>query len=447
MTKSKSSGSSAFGVRENRRDRRASGVWPAKRPGENLQPTPQRDAVTLYDQMPTLGTLPFKSPRAQKRQVVRLVSVSSESELCIELQPGVNRVGRHRADNHIVLISPQISRFHAEITVSDGGVVIRDLGSANGTFLNHVRVDDGATLCPGDVLTFADQFSLRVLMDISVEEPERVEVGTLDTKLPASAPAPEGATTNWEPPSLRERREAFERSSPELGIDDVASAKSVRIEAGRPVTLQPPTLLDAKDEDEPRPRRRPAGPTEPIDPAQVAQHGTASYPPRIGVEDAPTPATERERRKLAVLNQLGRRCSAVATVEELDGLLINVLERTVAFDRGFVSYQLPNGQWRLVMSPRAQEWSRDLLLTLVRHVVSSESVLHITNSSEDARLGADDPGDQRLLLPLWNRNAPVGMIFLASRRPDSFDTAALDFLRLFGDVAALSLNQMIQRRQ
>ncbi|MBW2731468.1 MAG: FHA domain-containing protein [Deltaproteobacteria bacterium] len=394
--------------------------------------------------MPTLGTLPFKSPRAQKRQVVRLVSVSEESQLCIELQPGINRVGRHRADNHIVLISPQISRFHAEITVEKaGGVEVNDLGSANGTFLNHVRVEAPCTLCPGDILTFADQFSLRVLMDISIEEPERVEVGTLDTKLPSSSPPPGDPTGHWEPPSLRERREAFERSSPNMGIAEVASTKSVRIEPGRPVTLQPPTLMDMGEEQTPGPLRRPAKPTEPIDPAQVAKRGLAGA--HVHPHQELTPATERERRKLAVLEQMGQRCDVATTMEELDALLINVLERTVAFDRGFVSYPLPSGQWRLVMSPRGQQWDRDLLLVLVRQVVSGRSLLHVVDSRQDPRLGSDDPGDKRVLLPLWSADTPEGMIFLASRRPDSFDSAALDFLQLFGDVAALSLNHMTQR--
>jgi len=46
-----------------------------------------------------------------------------------------------------------ISRRHAELSASQGGVLLRDLGSSNGTFVNGQRVES-ATVAPGDVITF-----------------------------------------------------------------------------------------------------------------------------------------------------------------------------------------------------------------------------------------------------------------------------------------------------
>ena len=43
----------------------------------------------------------------------------------------------------VVLHDPSISRFHVEITVSDGRVTVRDLGSRNGTVLDGVSVTHG----------------------------------------------------------------------------------------------------------------------------------------------------------------------------------------------------------------------------------------------------------------------------------------------------------------
>jgi len=47
-----------------------------------------------------------------------------------------------------------ISRKHAEIIESDGALLVRDLGSRNGTFVNGERVDEpGVLLKPGDKIT------------------------------------------------------------------------------------------------------------------------------------------------------------------------------------------------------------------------------------------------------------------------------------------------------
>jgi pSer/pThr/pTyr-binding forkhead associated (FHA) protein len=47
-----------------------------------------------------------------------------------------------------------VSRRHARIDVRDGGWVVADLRSANGTLVNGWRVLDEATVRPGDRLTF-----------------------------------------------------------------------------------------------------------------------------------------------------------------------------------------------------------------------------------------------------------------------------------------------------
>lgn len=49
-------------------------------------------------------------------------------------------VGRH-PESDIFLDDVTVSRKHAEITRSEGGYRIRDVGSLNGTYVNRVRVD------------------------------------------------------------------------------------------------------------------------------------------------------------------------------------------------------------------------------------------------------------------------------------------------------------------
>ncbi|MGE5102334.1 MAG: adenylate/guanylate cyclase domain-containing protein [Deltaproteobacteria bacterium] len=61
-------------------------------------------------------------------------------------------VGRAPASD-IPVVDPTISRRHAEVECNENRVVVRDLGSSNGTFLNGNRVDT-AVVSVGDTITF-----------------------------------------------------------------------------------------------------------------------------------------------------------------------------------------------------------------------------------------------------------------------------------------------------
>lgn len=61
------------------------------------------------------------------------------------------RVGRAR-NNDLILDIPNVSRFHAIFTASRSGVVLSDLGSKNGTFVNGRRITTPVGLETGDVI-------------------------------------------------------------------------------------------------------------------------------------------------------------------------------------------------------------------------------------------------------------------------------------------------------
>ena len=65
----------------------------------------------------------------------------------IQLRAGLNRIGRNE-ENDFTLAHESVSGAHCEITVSEAGVFLKDLGSTNGTFVNRAPVTS-AQLKPG----------------------------------------------------------------------------------------------------------------------------------------------------------------------------------------------------------------------------------------------------------------------------------------------------------
>jgi len=58
-----------------------------------------------------------------------------------------------RDENCDVVISDrQVSRYHARFTPSEGGVLLEDLGSKNGTYFNGNRLEEPVTLSDGDLI-------------------------------------------------------------------------------------------------------------------------------------------------------------------------------------------------------------------------------------------------------------------------------------------------------
>jgi adenylate cyclase len=79
--------------------------------------------------------------------------VSPEGDLTFEIKPGAPQVIGRAMTSDIPVFDPTISRRHAEITLEGAQVLVRDLGSSNGTFVNGNRVTE-FRLAPGDFVTF-----------------------------------------------------------------------------------------------------------------------------------------------------------------------------------------------------------------------------------------------------------------------------------------------------
>jgi FHA domain-containing protein len=72
-----------------------------------------------------------------------LIKSGGTGTQAIELKPGVNRVGRNPECDHLI-DDPAVSESHCEILLENGFVLVRDLGSTNGTFIEQQPITESA---------------------------------------------------------------------------------------------------------------------------------------------------------------------------------------------------------------------------------------------------------------------------------------------------------------
>jgi pSer/pThr/pTyr-binding forkhead associated (FHA) protein len=91
----------------------------------------------------------------------RLVSDNSWlSGKIFELKEGATVLGRGK-DCDIVIPGTHLSRHHAQLVRQGKGLLLRDLDSANGSFINEIRIEGDTVVKAGDRLRF-DVYSFRV---------------------------------------------------------------------------------------------------------------------------------------------------------------------------------------------------------------------------------------------------------------------------------------------
>jgi pSer/pThr/pTyr-binding forkhead associated (FHA) protein len=94
----------------------------------------------------------------------------------IRLEKDVTVVGRRRWVCDIYVDDRTVSKFHCLVIRAPNGLLyVRDLGSANGTFVNGTRITEEAIL-HGDQVVFATRrYQLQIGEQTPVAEPEPVE--------------------------------------------------------------------------------------------------------------------------------------------------------------------------------------------------------------------------------------------------------------------------------
>ena len=102
--------------------------------------------------------------------MAKLVLTGLTQPITFELEQGFNTIGRN-ATNDFRVHDATVSSFHCEIVLSEDSVLVHDLGSTNGTFIDGARIDE-SPLKSGQILKLG---SVELRLDSS-PDPAPVEI-------------------------------------------------------------------------------------------------------------------------------------------------------------------------------------------------------------------------------------------------------------------------------
>ena len=90
------------------------------------------------------------SLKRERREGRRLLMVRSETQQGLEVEVTDATVLGRSAEADVLLDDPYASEFHMRLLAQENGLVLHDLGSTNGTYVNGRRVTAPTTLRRGD---------------------------------------------------------------------------------------------------------------------------------------------------------------------------------------------------------------------------------------------------------------------------------------------------------
>jgi len=206
---------------------------------------------------------PSPPPGPFKLEIVRSADASRAGQQ-LSFEAPV-RLGRN-PDCELPLADPAISRYHARIQLTDGGYLLSDTGSSNGTWVGDQRISER-------LLTDGDEFRVggTVLRFFSPEPVEPAAAPPAEAAVPPPTPVP-SATPAIQPPRPPVA-EAPAAPAPPAGPSEQ--------EAARPAAPEP----------QPAPAPEPPEPRQPAPPAAPPP----TPPPSVRVVEAapPTPPSSK----------------------------------------------------------------------------------------------------------------------------------------------------------
>ncbi|MFP5331639.1 MAG: FHA domain-containing protein [Acidimicrobiia bacterium] len=94
----------------------------------------------------------FRSTRKHRRRGTKVVVVRSDTNPGLQFVVEDSVVVGRSDQADIVIADPYASDFHLRMTAKDGRIVLSDLGSTNGTYVNGRRVTAPTDLGRGDAV-------------------------------------------------------------------------------------------------------------------------------------------------------------------------------------------------------------------------------------------------------------------------------------------------------
>jgi len=120
------------------------------------------DIRDVHDQATKIMSTPISLPR-----IKLVVRQGKEAGRAYPLPPGTTLIGRAE-ESDIRLQDPSVSRRHAEINYGLDGLVIKDLGSSSGTFVQTIQIQE-QLITPGDTIRLGN-VTIELLSDSAVIE-------------------------------------------------------------------------------------------------------------------------------------------------------------------------------------------------------------------------------------------------------------------------------------
>ena len=167
-------------------------------------------------------------------------------------------------DCHLRVRSDKISRQHCQIDVEGAKVVVRDLGSRNGTLVNEQRIEGDLELKAGDVIQVGP-LQFEVMIDHTLGGKKRPKISGIQEAAARTADAnvDDGDITSWleEADEVDRARRIADPKSRQYHITQSEESKMEQDERPEEDPQKTKKKKDKKKAKQPEPPPEPTGPT------------------------------------------------------------------------------------------------------------------------------------------------------------------------------------------
>jgi len=175
------------------------------------------------------GILSRSEGNASRMDVKLIIEKGPASHRTIRLRSAETIIGRQKGCD-IRIPAAEISRRHCLLSLANGQLMVEDLNSVNGTYLNNVRIDTKQRVLSGDRLRVGP-----LTFSVVFDSPP-VATDLADSPQPGKAPEPEPAFELVD--DLPEKRRPVMRNDGNMVDPSFAPIEDESTAANGPVTFQ-----------------------------------------------------------------------------------------------------------------------------------------------------------------------------------------------------------------